>query len=135
MDVCNILSHAFSFMYCPTSLVVVTSCSSEHHRVGATFTDADAVHVRRGRVPPNVHFLLSSSLSALPKTMHPSSPLIPASSFLDSCSNYAQSQGLNRKQPWLVCASAVIKRGAKKGINDLIEEEKKKGDHTDSGTA
>ncbi|CAB1435519.1 unnamed protein product [Pleuronectes platessa] len=51
-------------------------------------------------------------------------------------SNYAQSQGLKRKQPGLVCASAVIKRGAKKGINDLIEEERKKegGNHTDSGS-
>lgn len=55
-----------------------------------------------------------------------------------------RSQGLNRKQPGLVCASAVIKRRAKKGINDLIEEWRKRGreevgiggkgrDHTDSG--
>lgn len=58
--------------------------------------------------------------------MHPSS-LILVSPYLGPRSNYAQSQGLNRKQPGLVCASAVIKRGAKKGINDLIEEERKRG--------
>lgn len=55
-----------------------------------------------------------------------------------------RSQGLNRKQPGLVCASAVIKRRVKKGINDLIEEWRKRGrgevgseagDHTDSGRA
>lgn len=65
--------------------------------------------------------------------MLPSS-LVPASPYLGPRSNYAQSQGLNRKQPGLVCASAVIKRGAKKGINDLIEEERKGGNHTDSGS-
>lgn len=58
--------------------------------------------------------------------MHPSS-LVLVSPYLGPRSNYAQSQGLNRKQPGLVCASAVIKRGAKKGINDLIEEERKRG--------
>lgn len=65
--------------------------------------------------------------------MLPSS-LFPASPYLGPRSNYAQSQGLNRKQPGLVCASTVIKRGAKKGINDLIEEERKEGNHTDSGS-
>lgn len=60
------------------------------------------------------------------KTMLPSA-LAPDSPYLGPRSNYAQSQGLNRKQPGLVCASAVIKRGAKKGINDLIEEERKGG--------
>lgn len=67
------------------------------------------------------------------KTMLPSA-LAPDSPYLGPRSNYAQSQGLNRKQPGLVCASAVIKRGAKKGINDLIEEERKGGNHTDSGS-
>ncbi|KAK2890176.1 hypothetical protein Q8A73_018476 [Channa argus] len=64
----------------------------------------------------------------------PPSSLVPDSLYLGPCSNYAQSRGLNRKQPGLVCASAVIKRGAKKGINDLIEEERKGGNHTDSGS-
>lgn len=62
------------------------------------------------------------------------SSLIPDSPYLGPRSNYAQSQDLNRKQPGLVCASAVIKRGVKKGINDLIEEERKGGNHTDSGS-
>lgn len=62
------------------------------------------------------------------------SSLVPNSPYLGPRSNYAQSQDLNRKQPGLVCASVVIKRGVKKGINDLIEEERKGGNHTDSGS-
>ena len=97
------------------------------------FTDTNVAQVKRGRVPPNVHLLPCSPPHRHQKTMLPSS-LVPASPYLGPRSNYAQSQGLNRKQPGLVCASAVIKRGAKKGINDLIEEEKKGGNHTDSGS-
>ncbi len=97
------------------------------------FTDTNVAQVKRGKVPPNVHLLLCSPLRRRQKTMLPSS-LVPASPYLGPRSNYAQSQGLNRKQPGLVCASAVIKRGAKKGINDLIEEERKGGNHTDSGS-
>jgi len=78
-------------------------------------------------------FISTLLLASAKKTML-SSSLDPASPYLGPRSNYAQSQGLNRKQPWLVCASAVIKRGAKKGINDLIEEERKGGNHTDSGS-
>lgn len=91
---------------------------------------------RRSReegVPPNVRLLPCTPLRRRQKTMLPSS-LVPASLYLGPRSNYAQSQGLNRKRPGLVCASAVIKRGAKKGINDLIEEERKGGNHTDSGS-
>lgn len=66
------------------------------------------------------------AISTAKITMPPPS-LLPASSYLDPLSNYTQSQGLNRKQPGLVCASVVIKREAKKGINDLIEEERKRG--------
>lgn len=77
---------------------------------------------------------LSALLFATAKKTMPPSALAPASPYLGPRSNYAQSQGLKRKQPGLVCASAVIKRGAKKGINDLIEEERKGGNHTGSGS-
>lgn len=97
------------------------------------FTDTNVAQVKRGRVPPNVHLLPYSPLRRRQKTMLPSA-LVPASPYLGPRSNYAQSQGLNRKQAGLVCASAVIKRGVKKGINDLIEEERKGGNHTDSGS-
>lgn len=85
------------------------------------FIDTIVAQVKRGRVPSNVHLLPCSPLRHHQKTMPPPS-LVPVSLYLGPRSNYAQSQGLNRKQPGLVCASAVIKRGAKKGINDLIEE-------------
>lgn len=78
-------------------------------------------------------FLPALLVAAAEKTILPSS-LLATSPYLGPRSNYAQSQGFKRKQPGLVCASAVIKRGAKKGINDLIEEERKGGNHTDSGS-
>lgn len=75
--------------------------------------------VKRGRV----HLLRPlSSLAAANKTILSSSlaPVSPRTSALAAI--MPDHRGLNRKQPGLVCASAVIKRGAKKGINDLIEE-------------
>lgn len=84
--------------------------------------DTIVAQVKRGRVPSNVHLLARSPLRGHQKN---NASLLPHSHFppyLGPSSNYAQSKGLNRKQPGLVCASAVIKRGAKKGINDLIEE-------------
>lgn len=96
-------------------------------------TGTNVLQVERGRLPPDVHLHFCSPFRLRQKTMVFSS-LVAAYPYLGPRSNYAQSQGLNRKQPWLVCASAVIKRGAKKGINDLIEEERKGGNHTDSGS-
>lgn len=87
---------------------------------------------RSSEAPPDAHPLPSSPRCSQ-KTILPSA-LVPDSPYLGPRSNYAQSQDLNRKQPGLVCAFAVIKRGAKKGINDLIEEERKGGNHTDSGS-
>lgn len=66
-------------------------------------------------------FLLALLFAATKKQCLPP-PSFPFPPYLGPSSNYAQSKGLNRKQPGLVCASAVIKRGSKKGINDLIEE-------------
>lgn len=102
-------------------------------RIGACSLTLMWCRSREEGVPPNVHLHSFSLLRRRQKTMLPSS-LVPVSPYLGPRSNYAQSQGLNRKQPGLVCASAVIKRGAKKGINDLIEEERKGGNHTDSGS-